>query len=139
MITGKQSISFENPPYIVNYASIVGQKEGEGPLGNCFDVIEEDPMVGSPNWEQAESALQKKAAETALQKAGLKPKDMRYLFSGDLLGQIIASSFGMLDLQVPMFGLYGACSTAGESLSLSAMTVAAGLLSCCYFVSFCQC
>ncbi|MBO5158581.1 MAG: stage V sporulation protein AD [Lachnospiraceae bacterium] len=135
MITGKQSISFENPPYIVNYASIVGQKEGEGPLGNCFDVIEEDPMVGSPNWEQAESALQKKAAETALQKAGLKPKDMRYLFSGDLLGQIIASSFGMLDLQIPMFGLYGACSTAGESLSLSAMTVAAGYADYCLAVT----
>ncbi len=126
MITGKQSISFENPPYILAYASIVGQKEGEGPLGSCFDIIEKDPMVGSPNWEEAESALQKRAALTALEKAGLKPEDMRYLFSGDLLGQIIASSFGMLDLKIPMFGLYGACSTAGESLSLASMTVAAG-------------
>lgn len=126
MITGKQSISFENPPYIVSYASIVGQKEGNGPLGNYFDIIEEDPTVGSDNWEEAESALQKHAAETALKKANLKPEDMRYLFSGDLLGQIIASSFGMLDLQIPMFGLYGACSTAGESLSLASMTVAAG-------------
>ncbi len=126
MITGKQSISFENPPYILAYASIVGQKEGEGPLGGCFDIIEKDPMVGSPNWEEAESALQKRAALTALEKAGLKPEDMRYLFSGDLLGQIIASSFGMLDLKIPMFGLYGACSTAGESLSLASMTVAAG-------------
>lgn len=126
MITGKQSISFENPPYILSYASIVGQKEGEGPLGSYFDIIEEDPMVGSPNWEEAESALQKRAAQTALKKANMKPEDMRYLFSGDLLGQIIASSFGMLDLQIPMFGLYGACSTAGESLSLASMTVAAG-------------
>lgn len=126
MITGKQSISFENPPYILAYASIVGQKEGEGPLGSCFDIIENDPMVGSPNWEEAESALQKRAALTALEKAGLKPDDIRYLFSGDLLGQIIASSFGMLDLKIPMFGLYGACSTAGESLSLASMTVAAG-------------
>ena len=112
MITGKQSISFENPPYILNYASIVGQKEGEGPLGKYFDTIEEDPMVGKDNWEEAESELQKRAAQMALQKAKLKPKDMRYLFSGDLLGQIIASSFGMLELQIPMFGLYGACSTA---------------------------
>lgn len=135
MITGKQSISFENPPYIVNYASIVGQKEGDGPLGKYFDIIEEDPMVGSPNWEEAESALQKRAAETVLKKAGLKPKDMRYLFSGDLLGQIIASSFGMLDLNIPMFGLYGACSTSGEAISLASMAVAAGYADYCLAVT----
>lgn len=135
MITGKQSISFENPPYILSYASVVGQKESEGPLGSYFDFIEEDPMAGTNTWEEAESALQKRAAETALQKAGLKPKDMRYLFSGDLLGQLIASSFGMLDLNIPMFGLYGACSTAGEALSLASMTVAAGYAKHCLAVT----
>lgn len=126
MIVGKQSISFETPPYIVDSASIVGQKEGDGPLGSYFDQILEDPMAGAANWEEAESAFQKQAALLALKKAGLKPKDIRYLFSGDLLGQLIASSFGMLDLEIPMFGLYGACSTAGEALSLASMTVAAG-------------
>ena len=135
MIKGKQSIMFEKPPCIVNYASIVGQKEGEGPLGNYFDKIEHDPKVGKDNWEEAESELQKKAASMALQKAGLMPEDIRYLFSGDLLGQIIASSFGMLELQIPMFGLYGACSTAGESLSLAAMTVAAGYAEHCLAVT----
>lgn len=135
MIKGKQSIMFEKPPCIVNYASIVGQKEGEGPLGKYFDKIEHDPMVGKDNWEEAESELQKKAASMALQKAGLMPEDIRYLFSGDLLGQIIASSFGMLELQIPMFGLYGACSTAGESLSLAAMTVAAGYAEHCLAVT----
>lgn len=135
MIQGKQSISFEKPPYIVNYASIVGQKEGEGPLGSYFDQIEWDPMVGKDNWEEAESELQKRAAQTALSKAGLKAEDMRYLFCGDLLGQLIASSFGMLQLQIPMFGLYGACSTAGESLSLAAMTVAAGYADHCLAVT----
>ena len=126
MIVGKQSISFETPPYILSYASIVGQKEGQGPLGKYFDVVFEDPMIGAKNWEAAESALQKNAANLALEKARLEPEEMRYLFSGDLLGQIIASSFGMLDLEIPMFGLYGACSTAGEALSLASMTVAAG-------------
>ena len=126
MILGKQSLSFETPPCIISCASIVGQKESEGPLGSYFDMVCEDPMVGAKNWEEAESALQKQAAKMALSKANLKSDDMRYLFSGDLLGQIIASSFGMLDLEIPMFGLYGACSTAGESLSLASMMVAAG-------------
>lgn len=135
MKKGKQSIAFQKPPYIKSYASIVGQKEGEGPLGTCFDVIETDPMLGKDNWEEAESELQKQAAKLALQKAGLRPEDIRYLFSGDLLGQLIASSFGMLELEIPMFGLYGACSTAGESLSLAAMTVAAGYAKHCLAVT----
>lgn len=135
MIKGKQSLLFETPPRIVSYASIVGKKEGEGPLGKYFDIIEEDPLVGKENWEAAESQLQKLAAQMALDKADLKPDQIRYLFSGDLLGQIIASSFGMLDLQIPMFGLYGACSTAGESLSLAAMTVAAGYAKHCLAVT----
>ena len=135
MIQGKQSITFEQPPYILSYASIVGKKEGDGPLGKYFDKIETDPMVGKSNWEEAESELQKQAAQMALEKANLSPKDVRYLFSGDLLGQIIASSFGMLELQIPMFGLYGACSTAGESISLAAMTVAAGYAKHCLAVT----
>lgn len=126
MIIGKQSISFETPPKILSFSSIVGQKEGEGPLGNYFDTVCTDPLLGAENWEQAESILQKKAALLALEKAGLAPEDIRYLFSGDLLGQIIATSFGMMELQIPMFGLYGACSTAGEALSLAAMCVSAG-------------
>ena len=135
MIQGKQSIAFERPPYILSYASIAGQKEGDGPLGKYFDKIEADPMVGKSNWEEAESELQKQAAQMALKKANLSSEDIRYLFSGDLLGQIIASSFGMLELQIPMFGLYGACSTAGESISLAAMTVAAGYARHCLAVT----
>lgn len=135
MILGKQSLLFERPPHIVSYGSIVGKKESEGPLGKYFDCIEEDAFVGKKTWEEAESELQKRAVEIALKKSGLSPGDIRYLFSGDLLGQLIASSFGMLDFQIPMFGLYGACSTAGESLSLAAMTVAAGYAKHCLAVT----
>lgn len=123
---GKQSIAFDNPPHIIESASIVGKKEGEGPLGDLFDLICNDPMFGEDNWEKAESTIQKEAAIMVLKKSGLKEWQMRYVFAGDLLGQLIATSFGILDLQIPMFGLYGACSTIGEALSLGAMTVNAG-------------
>ena len=122
---GKQSLQFAEAPYIISSASIVGKKEGEGPLGNCFDVIGEDDKFGADTWE-AESTLQKEAFSMAVGKAGMKAEDIRYLFSGDLLGQTIATSFGLMDYQVPLFGLYGACSTCGEALSLGAMCVAAG-------------
>ena len=123
---GKQSLQFAEAPYIISSASIVGKKEGEGPLGNCFDVVGEDDKFGQNTWEEAESTLQKEAFQMAIGKARLAKEDIRYLFSGDLLGQDIATSFGVMDYQVPLFGLYGACSTCGEALSLGAMCVAAG-------------
>ena len=83
-------------------------------------------MLGEENWEKAESMLQIKAIQLALEKAGKMPQQIRYIFAGDLLGQLIATSFGVEELEIPLFGLYGACSTCGETLSLAAMTVSAG-------------
>ncbi|MGN0369679.1 MAG: stage V sporulation protein AD [Butyrivibrio sp.] len=123
---GKYSILFDKPPVIVERASIVGQKEGEGPLGQLFDTIIQDPMAGKNNWEEAESEFQRQVILTLLKKSGLDKKDIRYIFSGDLLGQLIATSFGLQEFEIPLFGLYGACSTMGESMSLAAITVAGG-------------
>lgn len=126
MQKGKASLQFERPVYITGTASIAGKKEGEGPLGHGIDVVEQDPMFGTENWEQAESAMQKQAADLALEKGDIHRRDIRYLFAGDLLGQLIATSFGTVDLEIPLFGLYGACSTMGEALSLGAMCIDAG-------------
>ena len=125
-IKGKQSIEFENPPRIISGASVVGKKEGEGPLGHLFDLVNEDPMFGEDSWEKAESTMQKEAAKLAVRKAKLEEWQIRYAFSGDLLGQLIATSFGLKEMQLPVFGLYGACSTMGEALQLGSMTVNAG-------------
>lgn len=123
---GKQSLQFEHPPYILGSASVVGKKEGDGPLGNLFDAVCEDDKFGENTWEESESRMQKEAALLAIGKAGLEVKDIRYAFAGDLLGQTIATSFGLMELELPLFGLYGACSTSGESMMLGAMCVAAG-------------
>lgn len=123
---GKQSIQFKNPPYIIAGSSVAGKKEGEGPLGSFFDVVEQDPMFGGATWEEAESRLMKQAADIAIQKAGLKNDDIRFLIGGDLLGQLIATSFGIINLEVPMFGVFGACSTMGESMVLGSVLVDGG-------------
>ncbi|HEX3022845.1 MAG TPA: stage V sporulation protein AD [Lachnospiraceae bacterium] len=125
-MVGKQSVQFDNPPRIVGCSSIVGKKEGEGPLSCYFDEIEEDPMFGGKNWEEGESRLQERAANLALSNAGYSNSEIRYLIAGDLLGQLIATSFGIMSLKIPMFGVYGACSTMGESMSLGAMLVNGG-------------
>ncbi|MCI6499693.1 stage V sporulation protein AD [Lachnospiraceae bacterium HCP1S3_C3] len=123
---GKQSIAFENGVYIDAMASIVGKKEGNGPLGHEFDMIVEDPKFGEDNWDAAESKFQNETAKLVISKSGLAKESIRYIFAGDLLGQLIATTFGIAELGIPLFGLYGACSTMGESISLGAMTVAAG-------------
>lgn len=127
---GSGSLCFSKAPFIVSTASVVGKKEGEGPLGDCFDVVGGDEKFGEENWEAAESALQKDALMITLGKVNRKASDVRYLFAGDLLGQTIASSFGLKGFEIPLFGLYGACSTCGESLSLAAMQIAAGYADC---------
>lgn len=123
---GKQSIAFQKPVYIMSSACIVGPKEGEGPLRNTFDEIVEDATFGKDTWEEGESEMMNQTVAMALRKAKVKTDDIRYIFGGDLLGQLIATTFGLMDYDIPLFGLYGACSTMGEALSLGAMTVHAG-------------
>ena len=126
MIKGSQSIQFENTPYIVSSGSVVGKKEADGPFGQLFDRMDENDLFGEKTWEAAESKMQKEACLIALGKANLEPEKVRYLFGGDLLRQGIATSMGVEELQIPMFGLYGACSTSGEALALASMSIAAG-------------
>ena len=123
---GKASVLFENPPLVLAAASVVGKKEGEGPLGEYFDRIEVDPMLGKKTWEQAESELQTRTTSLVIEKSGLKKEDIRYYFGGDLLAQLIATSFGVMDMEFPMFGIYGACSTMGEAMGLGSMVVDGG-------------
>lgn len=123
---GKQSIEFGKPVRIQCSASVVGKKEGQGPLGNLFDKISMDDMFGASSWEEAESQLQKETVQLCLKKSNTKIEDIRYLFAGDLLGQCIASSFGLAQFETPLFGLYGACSTSALSITLGAITIAAG-------------
>ena len=123
---GKASVRLEKPVYITGSASVVGKKEGEGPLGLLFDMVGEDDLFGCATWEEAESNLQKDAVYLAMEKAGVKAMDVDFMFAGDLLGQSIATSFGISSYQRPLFGLYGACSTCGESLALGALSIAGG-------------
>lgn len=123
---GRQSIVFRSRPVILAASSVVGKKEGEGPLGGFFDEVEQDPMFGGKSWEDAESRMMRRAAERALKKAGMVKEDIRFLVGGDLLGQLIATSFGIETLEIPTLGVYGACSTMGESLLVAASLADSG-------------
>lgn len=124
---GQHSIKVPVPVYIRSSASVVGTKEGEGPFGNSFDVVGKDDKFGCDTWEEAESTLQKEALQLAIGKSGIKKEEVRYLFAGDLLGQSIASSFGVGSFQIPLLGMYGACSTCGLTMSMATVMIAGGM------------
>ncbi len=124
---GKQSIKVPIPVYIRSSASVVGTKEGQGPFKDLFDMIGVDDKFGCDTWEDAESTLQKEALGLAIGKSGLQKEDIRFLFAGDLLGQSIASSFGLADFQIPLLGMYGACSTCGLTIAAATMMIAGGM------------
>jgi stage V sporulation protein AD len=123
---GKQTVKFTNPPSIISTASIVGPKEGEGPLREYFDMILKDDLFEEESFEKAESKMVREAVKLALNKISMTPEKVDYMFGGDLLNQIISSSFAARELKIPFFGLYGACSTMTESLSLAAMSIDGG-------------
>ena len=123
---GKLTIIFDNPAIIAETAAIVGKKEGEGPLKDCFDLISEDDYFGEDSWEKAESTLQKKTAAKAMQKAKITDKDIDYILAGDLINQCVGANYGMRDFDASFFGLYGACSTMSESLTLGSVLISGG-------------
>lgn len=123
---GQQTVRFAAPPSIAGYGNAVGKKEGQGPLASYFDYTGQDDSFSEKSWEKAETAMQKMALNYALEKAGLQPGQLDYIFAGDLLNQCIATSYSLRARNVPFFGLYGACSTMAESMSLGAMLLDGG-------------
>lgn len=121
------TISLDTRPSVSAFAAAVGKMEGEGPLADCFDYIAKDVTLGENSWEKSESKLQQIAFSTALSKGGFSEKNIDVLFAGDLLNQCVSSSYGARDTEIPFMGLFGACSTMAESLSLASLFVDGGM------------
>ena len=120
---GNQTIKLNSNPKIISTYSIVGPKEGQGPLGEYFHEVISDDTLGKDSFEKAESEMMYTAIKGAINSANLKEEDIDYLFAGDLLNQITSSGYAARDLNIPFFGLYGACSTMSESLSMASLFI----------------
>lgn len=123
----RNTFIMENPPSVHSFAAVVGKKEGEGPMAKYFDEIENDGYFGQKTWEKGESELLKRTLSKALSKGGLSSGDIDYMFAGDLLNQCISSTYGLRDFDIPVFGIYGACSTMSEGLALASLLTDSGL------------
>ncbi|MDA8334159.1 MAG: stage V sporulation protein AD [Peptococcaceae bacterium] len=123
MLRGHQTWVFDKGPVITAAAAVGGPFEAKGPLAEDFDLLHGDLWVGKDSFEKAERKMLEEACETAVRKAGLQKQDIQFFLSGDLANQITASSFAARTLAVPYFGLYGACSTSMEGLTLGSLLV----------------
>lgn len=120
---GKQTIRFDAPPTIVETASIVGPKEAQGPMAGYFDKCLDDEFWGEKTWEKAESKIIKETVNMAISKSQIPSSQIDFCFAGDLLNQCISSSFGLRELNIPFFGVFGACSTFVESMCLGSVFI----------------
>lgn len=117
---------YKNPPSIISSAAIGGKMESEGPLGEYFDKINEDPYMSTDTFEKGESKLQKQAVTHAIEKSGLRYEDIDVMFGGDLLNQCVGTTYGIRDFEIPFLGIYGACSTMSEGLLFSSLFIEGG-------------
>ncbi|MCL2336536.1 MAG: stage V sporulation protein AD [Firmicutes bacterium] len=123
MRQGRQTWLFKNKPVIIAGAAVGGPHEAKGPLAADFDLLHDDLWLEKDSFEKAQTKMLEEACDIALGKAGLSKQDIRFFLGGDLLNQIISTSFAARTLAVPFLGLYGACSTSMESLALGALIV----------------
>ena len=122
----KSVISFANAPAILSCACVAGGMEKAGPLGQYFDEYCEDDRFGKSTWEQAEGEMQHRAMSLALSKKRIEERQIGAIFAGDLINQCTSSAYGLIDFDIPYFGLYGACSTGAEGLILGSIALQSG-------------
>lgn len=123
MLKGHQTWVFISKPAIRSSAAIGGPFEAKGALADDFDILHEDVWLGQDSVEKAEKKMLEQACTKAIDKAGMKKEDVQFFLSGDLMNQIISSSFTARTLAVPYLGIFGACSSSMEGLALAALIV----------------
>ena len=126
MIGGEQTLIFRNKPRVLSGYSIVGPKEADGPLDPYFHKRLRKDDFGQKSYEKAECKIHMSAISGAIIEAGLSPQDIDINIGGDLLNQIITSSFSARELNIPFIGMYSACSTFGQALIIGATLIDGG-------------
>lgn len=120
------TIYFNNKPSIISTSTIAGPKEAEGNLGKYIEKCISDDTLGEKTYEKAECKMLTYAIEHSVLNSGLKMGEIDLLVSGDLLNQIISSSFSARQFDVPFLGIYNACSTMSEAFAIAATFVDGG-------------
>ncbi|MGB4243331.1 MAG: stage V sporulation protein AD, partial [Dethiobacteria bacterium] len=123
MLQGHQSWVFNTPPVVLASAAVGGPFEARGALAADFDLLHDDLYMGENSFEKAERKLLEEACCKAMEKAGRNKEEINFFLSGDLINQIISSSFTARTLSIPYLGIFAACSSSMEGLALASLLV----------------
>ena len=111
------TFNFENA-YIKDTDIVVGPFEKKGPLGKYFHKSYDDFYFGTKTWEEAETKI---ASETIFNL--VKRNKIDLIIGGDLLNQIVATSFATIKTNIPFMGIYNACATSTEGIIIASSLV----------------
>lgn len=120
-----KTIIFHNV-YVTSRASVAGELESEGPLGNLFDQTYSDFYCGEKNYESAERKMVKDACDAAIRKAKLKQTDISFAVGGDLINQLATSHYFIREVPISFLGMYAACATSSLVIGEGSLLVEHG-------------
>lgn len=123
-----RTFNFKNKPSIITTSAVAGPKESCGSIKDYIDVKLKDDMFGESTFEKAECKMLYTAINNVIKKSGKTEHDVNAIISGDLLNQIIASTFSARNFRTGYLGVYNACATFTESLTLGATLIDGGYL-----------
>ena len=125
---GRATYKLDSPVYFVGRAAMTGEKEAKGPLGKYINRVAKDDTMGQESFEKAERVILEETIFNAIRNAKCKEEDIDAYIGGDLLNQIVSSSYAARSFNIPYLGVYGACSTMAESLIVGSMMIDGGFM-----------
>ncbi len=123
-----RTIFFKNKPVITGTYTVSGPKEAAGSIGKKIRMKLEDDMFGEKTFEQAETKMLFYSIKGAIEDSGKTERDINAVIAGDLLNQIIAATFSVRNFQIGYLGVYNACATFTEALTLGATLIDGGYM-----------
>ena len=116
---GKRTVAFMKNISIRSAYSVVGPMEANGPLHSFFDELLEDDTLKEKSYEKAESAMLRKVYDGLIKKCGIRQDEIDMFIGGDLLNQIIATTYAVRGYESAYYGVYNACSTFSLAIQIA--------------------
>ena len=124
----KRTIYFKNKPVILGVSTIAGPKESSGSIAKYIQTKLKDDMYDEDTFEKAESRMLFTVIKNSIINSGLEQDDVDAIIAGDLLNQIIASTFAARNFCTGYLGVYNACATFTEALTVGATLIDGGYM-----------
>lgn len=124
-----RTVFFKNKPSIIATSSVGGPKESASEtVGRYIEVKSDDDTFGESTFEKAEKKMLFTAIKNSIYNSGRDVSRIDAIIAGDLLDQIISATFSARSFDTGYLGVYNACATFTEALTVGATLIDGGYL-----------